>query len=111
MNKFMLVLGVVLIAACKSNSVTDASKTEVSLKNLVKVDLRVGGMTCTGCENTISKAVAGLNGVIKCSASHTDSLATVTFDSTLVSLEQISGKITDVGYHVLGRVPVNSKVE
>jgi copper chaperone CopZ len=32
----------------------------------------VGGMTCTGCENAIETAVAKVEGVLECDASHTD---------------------------------------
>lgn len=111
MKNLFLLLSVLLIAACKTNSSVDSAKTDLSPKNLVKIDLKVGGMTCTGCENTISKAVASLNGVKECTASHTDSLAQVTYDSTLVSLDQISNKISEVGYSVLRKVQGTIKME
>ena len=111
MKNTLLLLGLLLICACKSNSGTDSVKADLAPTHLVKIQLKVGGMTCTGCENTISKAVASLNGVEKCSASHTDSLAIVTYDSSLVSIQSISQKISEVGYSVLDQKPETAKVE
>jgi copper chaperone CopZ len=62
--------------------------------------LDVTGMDCTGCEDSITKALKRLQGVASCSASHTDAQVEVIFDSGLVGLEQISQAIADAGYEV-----------
>jgi copper chaperone CopZ len=62
--------------------------------------LAVTGMDCTGCEESISKALKRLQGVASCSASHTDARVEVIFDSGQVGLEQISQAIVDAGYEV-----------
>ena len=73
-----------------------------SLKS-VTVVLKVDGMTCTGCENTISNAVMQLGGVSNVSADHESGRVEVTFDTTLVDLKSISQAITDKGYTVKGQ--------
>ena len=60
----------------------------------------VGGMDCTGCEESISKALKRLQGVASCSASFTDAKVEVEFDATQVGFDAISRAITDAGYEV-----------
>lgn len=62
--------------------------------------LDVTGMDCTGCEESITKALKRLRGVASCTASHTDAQVEVIFDSGMVGLEQISQAIADAGYEV-----------
>ena len=103
MKKLLLFLSVVSIfAACNSGSEKSTSQEpESDTARLITVVLKVGGMHCTGCEQTICKAVEGLNGVNKVTASYLDSVASVTYDSTLVNSGEISNKIDEVGYTVL----------
>lgn len=67
--------------------------------------LHVDGMTCEGCEMTISKAVISIEGVIDVNASHTDSLTTVVFDTSKANIVLISEKINELGYTVVGEIP------
>lgn len=62
--------------------------------------LNVQGMDCTGCEDSITKALKRLQGVASCSASFTDAKVEVEFDSGRVGLDAISQAITDAGYEV-----------
>lgn len=55
-------------------------------------------MTCEGCEQTVQMAVGKLPGVQNVEASHTDSAAIVTFDTTLVSFAQMQEAINAKGY-------------
>jgi copper chaperone CopZ len=94
-----------IMAACGNADKNRASETtdqeEVTLQNLVEVTIDVGGMTCEGCENAIKKSIGSLQGIAEVSASHVDSLARVTYDSTLATIEEIKLKIADAGYQVL----------
>ncbi|MGD2035494.1 MAG: cation transporter [Bacteroidales bacterium] len=90
-------------AACTQQ--TDKSKANQDsgdTSNYVSVTLCVKGMTCEGCEKTIAKSVASLEGIKEVSASHVDSMARVTYDSTLTSIPAISKKINSLGYKVEG---------
>ncbi len=66
--------------------------------------LRVDGMTCEGCENTIKKMVGKIEGVKEVNASFTDSLTTVVFDTSLVNIVVISEIINNLGYKVVGEI-------
>lgn len=68
---------------------------------LVTVEIAVGGMTCTGCEQTITGGVTTLPGVTAAVASWKDSVARVTFDTLLVTREAIDSVIVAKGYQVL----------
>ena len=49
------------------------------------VTLPVTGMTCGGCENAVTRALARLPGVSEAVASHRDATVRVTFDAAQVS--------------------------
>lgn len=99
----LLVAAMLLMFACnqgtkKADETTDTP--EVSMENLVEMTIPVYGMTCEGCENAVKKSVGSLEGIAEVTASHMDSVAVVKFDTALVSLESIHGKITEAGYTV-----------
>lgn len=62
------------------------------------VTLRVSGMTCGGCVLGVRKVLTRLDGVKKAQVSYEKGLATVTFDSSKVSVEQMVAAIKTLGY-------------
>jgi copper chaperone CopZ len=68
--------------------------------NSEPVSIKVEGMTCEGCENAVTMNVKELEGIKDIKASHADEVVTVSFDSNLVTLEEIKSKITETGYTV-----------
>jgi copper chaperone CopZ len=101
MRTIILFTLLISIFACSNNNQVKTGKSsETDIKVLVTTNFLVSGMTCTGCENTITKGVEGINGVKNVKASYKDSLAIVSYDSSLVTPEQISQKIKDLGYQV-----------
>jgi len=97
-------LYIILIAAffvgCSGKSTSTentapATTTVAANKTLV---LAVEGMTCTGCENTVQESVTKIAGVTEIKASHLDSTAVVSFDSTKTNLDAIGNAITEAGY-------------
>ena len=66
------------------------------------IALTVEGMSCTGCEETIQTALAKIDGVIDVKASHTDSIVKVSYDSTLVKVEQLGDEINKLDYQYKG---------
>jgi copper chaperone CopZ len=105
MKKLFLFLSIMgmLVACSSTDKKAKTSGLIMDTTQLSTIVLKVGGMSCTGCEQTISKAVESLPGVNKATASYTDSVATVVFDPKLVTTEQISNKINEVGYTVLAK--------
>jgi copper chaperone len=97
-----LVSLVIIISGCTQRENSPKNSMPDSLKS-VTVVLKVDGMSCTGCENTISNAVMQLGGVSNVSADHESGRVEVTFDTTLVDLKSISQAITDKGYTVKGQ--------
>ncbi len=66
--------------------------------------LRVSGMTCSGCESRIDKALARLDGVRRSSADRGSGQVRVLFDPARVSQETVRSRIEHVGYTVTGTV-------
>ena len=58
----------------------------------------VTGMSCGGCERSLTRAVSRLPGVSAVDASHVDQTATVTYDENTVTVEAIVAAIRDAGY-------------
>ena len=62
-----------------------------------EASLKVEGMTCTGCENAMGRALRRLAGVIRVEADHRRRVA-LRFDPVEVSQEQIKDRIRAAGY-------------
>ncbi|MGL6138739.1 MAG: heavy metal translocating P-type ATPase, partial [Planktothrix sp.] len=60
--------------------------------------LRLKGMGCASCANTIETAIQNIAGVGICHVNFGAEQATVEFDSTQTNIEQIQQAVTDAGY-------------
>lgn len=113
-NLFFIALIAVFMAGCsgKSTSTDNAAQSTTAVANKT-VSLVIDGMTCTGCENTIQEAVTKIPGIVTIKASHLDSTAVVSFDSTQTSVAAIGEAITVAGYDFKGEklplAPVETK--
>lgn len=99
----VLLVAALLTFACNSANKTEneaSAKEEVNVENLVEVMIPVHGMTCEGCENAVKKSISSLDGIAEVSASHMDSIATVKYDKTAVTRDEIELKIAAAGYTV-----------
>jgi copper chaperone CopZ len=65
---------------------------------VISVKLGVGGMHCSGCEDTIERAVSGLPGIQSVSASYADSQVLVSFDDLQSDEATILAAISAAGY-------------
>jgi copper chaperone CopZ len=100
---FILTTALLFAFACnQGNKTADEAGTtpEAGLENIVEMTIPVYGMTCEGCENAVKKSVASLDGITEVSASHVDSVTVVKYDTTMVSMADIEGKIAEAGYTV-----------
>ena len=104
----MLCLLFLMVFSCQTRQQTPKTssvKTEnitVAPENLSELKFDVRGMSCTNCENTISKSVKELPGIAEIKASYTDSFALVKFDKTKTNAEEIKKAIESKGYEVKG---------
>ncbi|MFZ3579078.1 heavy-metal-associated domain-containing protein [Virgibacillus sp. DJP39] len=79
------------------------SSEEASLKaisNQEKVILTDLGMTCANCEYAVSSGLKKVNGIIGFNVNLSEDRATIVFEPSQVTIEQIKQAISDVGYEV-----------
>jgi copper chaperone CopZ len=62
--------------------------------------LKVTGMTCGGCENAVKRALGRLEGVNAVTASHVEEKVGVSFDPATVTPDEITARISAIGYTV-----------
>jgi len=65
--------------------------------------LRIGGMTCASCAQTIENALRKKKGVKEANVNLATEKATVTYNPNEIKYEEIKNVVEDVGYQVLGR--------
>lgn len=108
-NIFYVILIAAFFAGCsgKSTSTDGTTKSATVAMANKTVTLAIEGMTCTGCENTIQEEVTKIAGITSIKASHLDSTAVVSFDTTQTSITAIGDAITEAGYVFKG-VKVNN---
>ncbi len=108
-NYVLIFLAIATFCACnnsgdsKKSSSSDQVESSVVQADPAKVktvELSVSGMTCGGCENTVTKAVKKLDGIASVEASHQEANTIVSFDTSLVSVEQIRNAIDESGFEV-----------
>jgi copper chaperone CopZ len=66
-----------------------------------KITLKITGMKCMGCAQTIQKALASKPGVKSVAVSLPDQQAAIEYDSNTIDLNNIKATIETAGYHVL----------
>ena len=64
--------------------------------------LRIKGMHCTGCEETIENALGGLPGVQNVKADYVKQTVDVEFDGSLIGDASIRLAIEEKGYELAG---------
>jgi len=103
-NLFFVALIAAFFAGCagKSTSTDNAAQATATAVANKTVTLAIEGMTCTGCENTVQDEVTKIAGVTSIKASHLDSTAVVSFDSTKTSIADIGNAISEAGYEFKG---------
>lgn len=108
---FFVVLVAAFIAGCAGKSTSSDTKATTEAVASKTVTLAVSGMTCTGCENTVSEAVTKIAGVSSIKASFADSTAVVSFDPSKTTIDAIGAAITEAGYEFKGEKTVAPPAE
>jgi copper ion binding protein len=75
----------------------------VESDNLQTTTFEIKGMTCNGCASHVENDVNKLNGIVEVDASYEDADATVRYDKSKVSSEEIKAAINDTGYKVISQ--------
>jgi len=65
-----------------------------------QVQLKVEGMTCSGCVNSIQNALGSRDGVSKAEADLDAKLVTIDFDPALIQRDGLVAAIEDAGFDV-----------
>ena len=65
-----------------------------------KLDLPVGGMTCQGCANSITRAVQKVDGVLSAEVNFGAHRARISYDAERTGVQRIAAAIRDAGYSV-----------
>lgn len=60
--------------------------------------IKVKGMSCSHCQLAVQDAVRKLPGIKKVKARRRSAEATVSYDETMVDIEQVKAAINDIGY-------------
>jgi mercuric ion transport protein len=81
------------------------SKTEkqiivVDKSNIKKVEFKISGMTCTGCEETLNHEINKLTGILSSKASYEEGNTIVEFDNSKTNTTEIEKAINSTGYSV-----------
>ncbi len=88
----VLVLAMVFTACKKEGEKTETKEvqTEATIAKMETVSLNISGMTCEiGCAKTIQSKLSKKDGVASAKVVFTDSVATVAFDATKTSSEEL----------------------
>lgn len=73
----------------------------VKENNIVDAELSIEGMTCAGCEHSVNNALKDSKGVIDASSSYQSGTASVKFDQSKVSVNELATAVEEAtGYKV-----------
>lgn len=67
-------------------------------EGMKRIQVRVSGMTCAACSNSVESALLGIHGVLKASVALLQNRADIVFDPKIVQDEDIKGAIEDAGF-------------
>jgi mercuric ion transport protein len=71
----------------------------------------VEGMTCSGCQRTVSKVISNLDGVVSAVADFSSSTVNIEYNPFKVSIGNIRDAISGVGYKLVGERPAHGERE
>ena len=71
--------------------------------------LKIDGMTCISCQNKIDKKLKTMAGVQKVSVSYSTGIVEITYDTDIISLQDIKVAIESLDYHVVQESGLSSK--
>ena len=85
------------------------NKKEVIVKNKIdiqKISIAIKGMTCSSCEEHVNHTVNELDGILNVKTSYNDKNASIEFDKSKTTVEEIEKAINSTGYKVIETKPL-----
>lgn len=76
--------------------------------NTDKIIIKIGGMTCASCAQTVEKALKNSSGIISANVNITTEKATIVYDTEFMNYESIADIINKTGYKALNKVESSS---
>ncbi|MFW9780531.1 MAG: heavy metal translocating P-type ATPase [Candidatus Heimdallarchaeota archaeon] len=73
--------------------------------NLQLATLKISGMTCASCVNTVEKGIANVDGVMNASVNLMTEKATVSYDPTKTTIETVIEGVESTGYGAIDITP------
>jgi copper chaperone CopZ len=67
-------------------------------KQKKEIQLKVTGMSCTGCSNRCQRSLLDLNGIRKADVSYEKGAATIEYNPDSISEAQIIQRISEIGF-------------
>ncbi len=102
-------LGLLLLISSCGGGKTREAKGEPAAATTT-IELTIGGMTCTGCENTIQTNLGKVPGIISVTASHLKGNAIIEYEPGKVDTLKIKEVVDGVGYTALKVSPAETTV-
>jgi copper chaperone CopZ len=106
---FILFVYILAAASCSGNGKKSAKPEQLQDPSLLEVS--VGGMMCTGCEQTIQTNVGKLDGIKSVKASFTTGKAIIEYYPAAVDTAKIREAICGSGYSVKQFIALKKKGE
>jgi mercuric ion transport protein len=109
MNKYRLIIvlsfcmAIMLAISCGGNKQEKSAEQGVASV----IEVKIEGMTCTACEQTIQRKVGKLEGIKSVTATFTDGKAVIEYYPGKVDTLKIKDAITGSGYVVKKFTPTN----
>jgi len=109
-NYMVFILAAILLISCSRGQ--KAEKPDLQIEPSF-IEVSIGGMTCTGCEQTIQAGITRLEGIKSVKASYVVGNALVEYYPGITDTVKIKAAITGSGYTVnrFNPVPSNHAVE
>ena len=84
---------------------------ELAGPDLSTTRVKLGGMTCAGCANTIQKALLADQGITEAQVNYASEMADITFNPDQIRLSGIKKIVSGAGYEVLEEGDARGEVE
>lgn len=95
-----LIILVISLSSCGGKKSAGAEKEKVSAET-AKMEVSIGGMSCTGCEQTIQANIGKLEGIKSVKASFTVGNAIIEYYPGIIDSLKIKEAITGSGYKAI----------
>ena len=102
-NYMVFILAAVLLISCSRGNKAETIDLQIEPSF---IEVSIGGMTCTGCEQTIQAGITRLEGIKSVKASYVAGNALVEYYPGITDTVKMKAAITGSGYTVKRFAPV-----